>query len=202
MYEHTEKELDQILRLVEKCPEPLQLRCFEILLEGYVSSITGSGLTPPPAAASADRTDMLPPPSPPDGGHGVPAEIQNRFKTTARRLGTEVADMAALFDFESDPFIFHALHVPGASKAEKSRNVALLIAAKTYLANGQWVADWKEFRAQCVDHNCFDRTNMGSYLKHDYFKSASAEGGVALSASGIKAAETLLAGLAGKKESA
>lgn len=199
MYESAQPQLDIILQLVARCPEHLQVRCFEMLLDGYVRTQVGGQAPPSGHDKQQPREDN--PPSPESlSSHGIPAEIENRFKATAKRIGVELEALASLFDFNSDPFTFHALHVAGERNSAKTRDVGLLVAAKGYLATGQWIADWKEVRAQCVDQNCYDRTNMGSYLKHEYFKSASADAGVALSGSGIKAAETLLAKMAGRQE--
>ena len=38
MYEDAAKQLDVILELVKKCPDPLQERCLGILLQGYVDA--------------------------------------------------------------------------------------------------------------------------------------------------------------------
>jgi hypothetical protein len=84
------------------------------------------------------------------------------------------------------------LQIPGEKKSIQTRNVALLVAAKNYLITGQWNGDWKEFRAMCVDQNCYDRTNISAYMKSDLFKTASSEENITLSAAGQKAAETLL----------
>jgi len=197
MYDDAEKHIDRILELVKKCPATLQEKCFEVLLSGYVEQSTfarskrTSDDTEATVSSQATKSSTAG-----DAAVGVPQEIKARFNSTAKRIGVTPELLAALFDFSTDPFTYHALEVPGTGKAEKTRNVALLIAARNYLVTGQWTGDWKEFRAMCVDQNCYDRTNNPQIMKHQYFKSASAETGVALSGGGQKAAEALLATLA------
>ena len=191
MFEDAEKQLDAILKLVAKCPVPLQEKCFEILLHAYVDSkrrvVPRDGVAPPP------------PPQPGEEGEEpkLPGEVAGRFRTTAKRLGVDLEKLAGLFDFHSDPFTFHALHVPGKSKAEQTRNVGLLVAMKSYLTTGHWEADMKEVRARCVDQNCYDKTNFRRYLgsaKPGHFKVG--DDTAMLTPGGVKAAEALLTHLA------
>jgi len=198
MFEDAEDDLKRIVALAEKCPTALQEKCFEILLTAYVNSKT----TPPPAPPPAGT--QPPPPPPPPGsdsnltGMQVPEAIRVRFGTVAARLKVTQPQLASLFDFQNDPFTYHAVAVPGSGKPQTMRNVGLLVAAKTYLATGNWTADWKEFRAMCIDQGCWDKGNYPTYLnsKEGYFRVASASEGITLSSDGIRAAETLLATLA------
>lgn len=197
MYEDAKKELKSILEIVGQCPTALQEKCFEVLLKGYVDSHTGAATPklPPaaprvpdlPAAAGAQELQQV----------SLPESVGPRFRTAAKRLGVTLERLSALFDFTVEPFTFHALHVPGKNKAEKTRNVALLMAAKGYLAAGRWKGDWGEMKAMCVDQNCYDRNNMHNHLSHEYISSATADSGIALSSAGVKAAEALLASLSG-----
>jgi len=89
-----------------------------------------------------------------------------------------------------------ALNVPGENKADKMRNVGLLLCAKSYLTMSGWDADWKEFRAVCIDQNCWDRANSNTHMsKSGFFKTVSAADGMVLNSSGVEAAETLLSQL-------
>jgi hypothetical protein len=189
MFEDVERELESILKLVAKCPAPLQEKCFEILLQACVESKRPAepGTPPPPPPPGGAKSEEL----------DLPPEVANRFKTTAKRLGVELPRLAGLFDLHSDPFTFHALHVPGKSKAEQTRNIGLLVAAKSYLTTGQWSADLKEVRARCVDQNCYDGTNYRRYLesaKPGHFRLGEAV--ASPTPTGIKAAEALLGQLA------
>ncbi|MFL6586362.1 MAG: hypothetical protein ACJ8GV_05700 [Luteimonas sp.] len=153
MFENSKEEIARIIALVQLCPDRFQDKCFELLLAAYVDSLA-------PVAAfentqsnkgdgSGDTTDK-------SGLQVVPDAMKARLLSTAARLKVDQSKLAALFDFNVDPVNYHALAVPGDSKKEKTRNVAYLLSAKTYLLGGGWVADWKEFRAMCVDQNCYD----------------------------------------------
>lgn len=197
MFEDVDGALERILALVAKCPPTLQEKCFEILLNAYINARTKplrSHAQTEKADVSADRE----PAAAPAGSVSVPEIIRGRFNTAVARLKVKAERLAGLFDFQQDPFTFHGVAVPGENKATKTRNVALLLAFKSYLATGAWTADWKEFRAMCVDQSCYDRANTGNFLsKGGYFKTASSAEGITLSSAGVSAAETLVSSMAG-----
>ena len=190
MYENWEATLARILELTAKCPKEYQEKCFEGLLSGYVQrEVAGRKAAAPGAPAH---------PPPADESH-IPPSVLPRFKNTAKRLGVALEKLESLFDFTRDPFGLHAVTVPGTSKGEKTRNVALLAASRSYLAMGSWTADWQEVKSLCIDHNCYDQTNHAVLLKRGagtLFKAVDAGKAIDLSSDGIKRAEEMLKGLA------
>lgn len=194
MYENAEEVLARILSIVDKCPDSLKEKCFEVLLRGYVEkelsilrARESREMARPVVSAEADIADSIPP------------AVLPRFKNAAKRLGIELSKLASLFDFGNDPFTFHALVVPGKNKAEKTRRVGLLVAAKSYLATGNWIADWQEVKAECVNQNCYDASNQLVNLQagegEGWFKSVETGKNIELSVDGVKEAERLLTAL-------
>jgi hypothetical protein len=123
MYENSEAELDRILRLVAKCPEPLREKAFEILLDGYVRTV-GSAIAPmsSPPAGLQPPSGAVPPPSPPDGLEAsIPAEVQSRLQAIAKRKNVPATELAGIFDFSTDPFVFAPIHVSGKGNADRTR---------------------------------------------------------------------------------
>jgi hypothetical protein len=121
------------------------------------------------------------------------------MQALAKRRGISLERLAALFDFSVDPFAFAPLHVAGDNIAERTRKVALLVAARSFLATGRWVADWAEIKSMSTHQNCYDLTNFAQTLrkgKGNIFKSAEVGTGVELSAQGQEQAEQLLTDLA------
>lgn len=190
MYENWEATLARILELTAKCPKEYQEKCFEALLSGYVQREMGPAKQVAPAAREQ--------PAPSEESH-VPPSVLPRFKNTAKRLGLGLEALESLFDFTLDPFGLHAVTVPGTNKGEKTRNVALLAAARSYLAVGSWTADWQEVKSLCINHNCYDRANHAVALKRGagtFFKAIDAGKPIELSSQGIKDAEAMLKKLA------
>jgi hypothetical protein len=199
MYEHAEPEVDRILRLAERVPEDLRAKAFEILLQGYVSSLLGPAVAQRSAAGTPARQ---PPPAPPPADAwdlAIPTEVKARIQAMAKRRNAEAQQLAALFDFSADPFTFVPLHVPGKGNADRTRKVALLVAARSFLATGKWAADWAEIKAMATHQNCYDLPNFSKVLtgaQGSLFKSAKVGTGVELSAQGTDQAESLLTKLA------
>lgn len=197
MFDDAQQELKNILALVAACPESLQEKCFEILLNAYVSSLTPShrkkAAAAEPIAKEDNGTDD-------ENGAVIPDAIKTRFNALVARTKVSPSKAAEIFDFNVDPFTFHGLAVPGSSGRLKMQNVALLLAIKGYLTSATWVADWKEFRATCMDHNCWDSSNSAKYMNHEWFKTVDRSSNITLGPSGQKAADALFAQLAGGAE--
>lgn len=196
MYEDAQPQIERILALVAMCPEKLQEKCFDILLNAYVSAMVSQS-SPPHVAPVGQPINPVGIPVG-SGGVTIPEAIKPKLVSLAGRNKVPLEKAAALFDFNTDPFTYHAYVAPGEKSAEKLRNVALALALKSYLATGNWAADWQEFRAACIDQNCYDRANAGTNMsKSGLFKTSSQSEGIALSSQGVSAAEALFVSLAG-----
>lgn len=191
LYPNSEKYLEEILEIAEKCPEEYKQKCFEILLQGYVTYtinvLTENESVPPINDKPSNETEVK--------DTQIPPEILQRFKTFSKRLDVELNELETLFDFTVDPFVFQPFNPFGTNSAEKARNITLMLATKSYLTTGNWVADWKEIKSLAVDHNCYDAKHHAGYLqvgKGNIFKSVETGKSVGLSQDGIKQAETMI----------
>jgi hypothetical protein len=196
MYENVEDELQRIVRLAESLPELFRVKGFEILLQGYVSTLAPPT---PPASAHQQQLPAEQQTAPQTWKTGIPPDVLAKLTAMAKRRGVSPEQLAALFDFSAEPFAFAPLHVPGGAIKERMRRVALLVAARSFLATGRWVADWAEIKAMCTHQNAYDSANFASALKAEkgeIFKSVEVGTSVELSAAGTEQAEQLLASIA------
>jgi hypothetical protein len=196
MYEKAEEELKRILTLIELCPEPLRADAFKILLEGYVQASM-----PLPARVPAAGPGKPEPTKPDHLSPTIPPDVQTRLSSMAKRRNLTTDQMAGLFDFTTDPFTFSPLNVTGDNNADRTKKVALLVAARSFLATGKWLADWAEIKAMCSHQNCYDVANFATLLKKTkgkQSKSVTVGTSLELSATGTDEAELLLAQLAAK----
>src|SRR5436309_13592226 len=118
----------------------------------------------------------------------------------AKRRGVYAERIAALFDFASDPFSFAPIHVSGESTRDRTRKVALLVAARSFLATGRWLADWAEIKAMTSHQHCYDMANFSTGLKKlkgKQLKAITVGTSIELSATGSDVAEQLLTKLTG-----
>lgn len=195
MYEDAEKEIAGIVKLIDGCPDTLKPKAFEILLQGYVDSVVR-----PPAAATAApvpaaTTASVPPAKHDDWSEAIPTESLPRVKQIAKRNKVLPEKIAALFDFSTDPFTLSTFHIPGSNNADRTRRVALAVAARSYISNGKWSADWREVKAVCTNQNCYDGNFAAALVKGKggIFKNAKAGESIELSTEGVTEAEKLLA---------
>ncbi len=194
LYPDAEKYLDEILKIVEKCSETYKQKCFEVLLQGYVTYQikTMVGEEKPSEIKRLIIEDVL-------KETQIPTEILQRFKTFAKRLEVGPDKLERLFDFTTDPFIYQPFTPPGKNDAEKVRSIALILAAKTYLTTGNWNADWKEVKSLCVDHSCYSANNHLTNLqngKGTIFKTVETGEAIVLAPDGIKQAQSIIKALA------
>jgi hypothetical protein len=196
MYEDAESELKRILELVDLCPEPLRPKAFEILLQGYVSKLSAPSQLIPGRTPGLEKGKPI---NPIDLSRSVPSEILSRLTSMAKRRGITPEQLAALFDFTSEPLAYVPINVQGESMKDRTRKVTLLVAARSFLGTGRWLADWSEIKAMSIHQNCYDVKNFATAIKEGkggVFKSVDGGISVELSASGTEAAEKLLAELA------
>jgi hypothetical protein len=197
MFEDGTKQLETILALVKQCPETLQEKCFTILLQGYVDS-EASRVVPAPAAPSASTSV----PIAEAATLGLPQEVRGRIAALSKRLAVQPSQVEDQFDFTADPFVYHPIEAPGDNNADRTRNVALLVAVRTYLATGSWNADWAEVKARCIDLNCYDGPNHATFLKRGrgtLFKTVEVGKTIELSGPGRTAAEKVFAEIIAKE---
>lgn len=197
MYENADATLARILELVELCPEPYRQKAFEILLQGYAASLAPRS---PPAAKETKTTPSAgqAPAAATPLDSSVPSDVQTRLKAMAKRRNVSADALTSVFDFSSDPFTFAPVNVVGTNVSDRSKKVALLVSARSFLATGKWQGDWAEIKAMCVHQNCYDVKNFSANLKKgkgDIFKSVDAGTSVELSGAGTEQAEQLLATL-------
>ena len=197
MFEQAQPQIERIVALVALCPEKLQEKCFELLLSAYLETLKPRPPQPASIAPAVTAPNAAQPPSPPAGTATLPEAIKPRLTSLAGRKKVSIEKAANLFDFNADPITYHAYVIPGNKKSEKTRNLALALALKNYVLNGSWVADWKEFRAACVDQNCLDLPNMATIMTHDWFKTVDKSEGITLSSQGTAAAESQFVTMAG-----
>lgn len=198
MFSNAKPQIEMILDLVKLCPEKLQEKCFDILLTSYVGSLNKDTAAQKQAKQQESEQQVeKDSKKDPVGTSQIPDAIRTRLVSMASRIKVTPEQIANLFDFNTDPFSYHAFAVQGTTKVEKTKNIALLLSAKSYLSGAGWTADWKEFRANCADQNCYDKANNPTTMKHNWFKTASPAEGIALSSAGITAAEAALAKFAG-----
>lgn len=152
--ERLKTDLDGILAVVEKCPANLQETAFRVILERWLAD-----LSPPPAAPQPN----LPGPTPPVN---MMASLPAPFFAFTKAHGLTEAALGAVFHPVGPGAQLIAADVPGATKARKQINLALLIGVAQAMTDGVFRCPLEELREKCVHYGCYDASNFASNLKN------------------------------------
>jgi len=150
-YEKLKIEIDAIVKIAESVPENLQVKCFEILLRGYLIS---------PSASHPDSTSDL-------GAREVAStNMPPNAELVMRQLRITEGQLSKILVMDGDEVHF-APEPNNEKKATRVVQWALLLALKNALTS-----DKKEFRVDpealrkvCQEKDCFDGKNFWGTLK-------------------------------------
>lgn len=189
------QEMVDVLDIVKMCPEPLQEKCFELLLSALLQQGGRSEAAPKQELQGSPDTET----DVPDGEAADEITEANVHLKVRRFLGKEGVTMDqvnALF-YKEDGAIKPLYETLGTHKmAEAQIRLALMSAFEHAFPNGEFCFDVEEVRSRCQDMKCYDGPNFAANFKNSaalfdnftYKKGASGE----LSAEGKKELATAI----------
>ncbi|NEV78328.1 hypothetical protein DYI24_14895 [Rhodopseudomonas sp. BR0C11] len=190
-FEKAKTDIVQIVEIVNTVPEPLRLRCFELLFE---KAFSGSKFEREPdekSPAGEQKTDQnvkLP------AGNKIPGNI----KAILNRGDATEDDIAKLFMLEHEPML-PVYKIPSGSMAKAQMMKVMMVLLENGLLSNSLSAPYSELRQAVKDDGFFD-SNFNKTLKRsaDLFKGAitgdsiDENGSVELTGQGLKKlAETI-----------
>lgn len=153
--ERLKTELDGILAVVDKCPANLQETAFRVILERWLAD-----LNPPPPVT----------PQPNLPGSAIPvntmASLPPAFFAFTKAHALTEAALGTVFHPVGPGAQLIAADVPGATKARKQINLALLIGVSQAMTDGVFRCPLEELREKCVHYGCYDASNFASNIKN------------------------------------
>lgn len=156
----------EIVEIVKECPERLQEKCFELLLNDLLSSRRGSRQPKPPRASTGAEGEVETPGE--NGDNSVEqADIQdNDLHVKARHFlkkhSLTVANLNQLFYKEGDKFLPLYEDLRTTKGSESQIRIALLQALVLGLASGEFQFDGESVRSECQERKCYDRNNFSA----------------------------------------
>ncbi len=162
----------EIIEITKTVPEPLQLRCFEILLNDHLAREHTPSKKPVTAAPPEDGPTKAPPQnkdevkSPKQSDIQV-ADLHVKARRFLEKYNLSVADLNEVFFKEGDTFkpLFDDLKT--SKLAESQIRIALLEAVKAAMRNGEFQFDGEIVRAECQIRKCYDATNYSANFKNN-----------------------------------
>jgi hypothetical protein len=187
MLDKLKADFDGILELVQKVPDPLKETALKIILDQWFAANAA-----PPQPPSPQPT----PPLPAGGGAGTP--MAPTFKAYMVANALSEAELEKVMHPLGPNAQLAVSEIPGAGKATKQVNLALLLSVKQALIGGTFGCALKELRETCLHYDCYDSANFAANLKKNktLFKPWQKGDDLELSGSGMKKAAGVVKTLA------
>ena len=172
MYEKLKQEIKDILEITKECPEALQEKCFEILLNSFLEQFKPVQTT---VKEEMQRIDA----SQPIDNQNEVAETsssgdeitENDFHVRVRKFlntnNVSIADLNKIYYKENGqlmPF-YESMH--STKMSECQIRLTVLTAFENGFANGDFVVNGEVIRKRCQDLKCYDGPNFASIFKNN-----------------------------------
>ena len=175
MYSQLKQEIKEIIGIVNECPDTLKVKCFEILLENYLSSSAKKSVKPKEAEV-----------------HEAPKESEKQDDTSLGDHESSDNEEISMKDFhvknrkflESNKISIDSINeiyykeegklmplydsVKSTKMAECQIRLALLTAFENAFTepNGEMSFNGEVIKKKCQDMKCYDSKNFASILKN------------------------------------
>jgi hypothetical protein len=177
VYQSLKEEIKEIIEIVDQCPEELQQKCFELLLNNYLVSIgkstSGADSKTAPikiddASINMTKTENIPP-----NGEIVPVEEitikdfhvkMQRFLQTNNISTKEINNLYYKENSQLMP-LYESLNSTNMSECQI--RLALLSAFENAFGdgNGDMSFNCEEIRSRCQTMKCYNSANFSTYFK-------------------------------------
>lgn len=167
-------DIKEILGIVKQCPEALQEKCFELLLNDLLAARRGQKPPKPPAEtvpqkhgagdeAQAD-TDDVPAVEQEDIQDG---DLHVKARSFLRKYSLTVADLNQILYKEGDQFLPLYDDLKTTRASESQIRIGLLQALTSGLSTGEFQFGGEAVRSECQERKCYDGGNFTANLKNN-----------------------------------
>lgn len=182
MYQKLKAEMKEIIEIVKQCPESLQEKCFELLLENYLSaynSRNGDEKKTIPLATENKEPAMVKPTSNDSSEEKTTEDVTSEeitmkdFHVRVKRFldnnGITIDQINYLYYKEDEAIkpLYDSLN--STSMAECQIRLALLTAFENSFTdpNGEMSFNCEAIRTKCIAMKCYNGSNFTSYFKNN-----------------------------------
>jgi hypothetical protein len=177
MIPNLKEEILELADIAKACPDNLQVRCFELLLEDFLASLSGSGkraIKPKePAADSADKEEngangtQVRPSGDPSQEDFADRDLHVKARKFLKAQSLSVDHINQIFYKEGDVAKPLYEDLKTTKMAESQIRVALLQALKNALSSGEFEFDGEAVRAEVQLRKCYDPANFTAHFKNN-----------------------------------
>ena len=161
-YADLKDELSSIAELAASVPEPFRERCFELLLEHLLASLTPADKTGE-ASSQRDSTKARTPED--DSGADASIPTPSQIKVFMQKTGITATDLRTVLLVEDGEV--HFIREPTTNKVARGQiEWALLLALSSGITSNAMVADPEAVRSICQEKGFYDAKNFsGNFRK-------------------------------------
>lgn len=169
MYETIKKEIKEIVEIVKQCPNELQEKCFEILLNQLLKDASSKSkdpkIQPPLDNVEKDKNPMNTEKQDTDNGKNNDDEISYTLLHIKTRKLLEQGEVSVK-DFNNIYYKENGVIKPlyedlGTTKMSDSQiRLTLLSAFENGLLTGEFEINGETVRQRCQDMKCYDMSNF------------------------------------------
>jgi hypothetical protein len=161
----------EIASIAKQCPENLQEKCFEVLLNDFLEKQSrlnkGTALSPPGGGSRSGDED--------DSKKGVEAQQEDisekdlhvKAKRFLKSNNLTIDQINQLFYKEGDKVLSLYDDLKTTKASESQVRIALLHALKNGIRSGEFEFNGEEVRSECNIRKCYDPKNFTANLKNN-----------------------------------
>ena len=176
MYQQLKTEIKEIIDIVSQCPEALQEKCFEVLLENYLSLYTDSKPNNKQSMSTLENEDVKSLESIENGKFQTMESdediavkdfhIKIQKFLSSNRIGNDIINK--LYYKENDKILPLYETLKSTKMSECQIRLALLTAFENSYnyGNGELYFNGEEIRQRCNDMKCYDSRNFSRIYKN------------------------------------
>ncbi len=172
-------DVRELIALAKECPENLQEKCLEMLLEDFLKKSSGGyaktsklPLAPDPVA-TAEKSEETPETStsgetktPPGQRDLVMTDLHLKAKKFLNQYSLNLDDINQLFFIEGDEVKPLYDDLKSSKASETQVRIGLLQALRTGMTDGEFQFNGEDVRTECRERKDYDQNNFSANFKN------------------------------------
>lgn len=165
MIDKLKKKIAEFAEIAKSCPENLQEKCFEILLDNYLDTLTRAETTAVSVTAGRVKKEEEKEKQRVKQQEITQADLHVKSRRFLKKYNVTLDEINQIFYKEGDKLspLFDDLKTTKSS--ESQIRIALLKALEIGLIDGEFSFNGEEIRHECEIRKCYDRANFTSIFK-------------------------------------
>jgi hypothetical protein len=168
-YAALKTELKGIADLAESVPEQFRARCFEMLLESLLDSVSGQSRSARDAVSTGEVAEKQPPTvidKQESAQDSTPIPVKAQLRVFMQRTGVSLDELQRILFVDGTDV--HFVREPSHGTVSKGQlEWALLLALKNAVVANEFSADPEDVRSICQDKGFYDKKNFATYFKRE-----------------------------------